>query len=120
MQSHPVILANEPRLLRDALRRIVKSVGLEVAGVVQDPARLAPAAGAEAAPWVIVSLGPGGELSGMAETLLGERSVVGVVALAPDGRQAKVKRGDAPARDLIHLSLEDLLALLRGGTIADG
>jgi len=61
MQTHRVVLANESRLLREMLERVIRKVpDLEVVGHAADPARLPSVLEETDAQWVIVSLLPNG------------------------------------------------------------
>lgn len=114
-EVHGVILAYEHRLLRGMLERAIKKTpGLQVVGEMTDPDRLQPLLDETGAHWVIVSLAPDGRLPDTVDTLLAAHRSVRILAVACDGSQAKVKgRGDRE-QVLDDLSLEELVAILRG------
>jgi hypothetical protein len=116
MQSSQVVLANEPRLLRGMLKRVIaKAPGLQVVGEVTDPAKLSFLIQQTDARWVIVSLWPEGLLPGALESLLTEHSSVCIMGVAADGSQARIKRAKCPEEDLHNLSLSKLIAVLSEG-----
>jgi DNA-binding NarL/FixJ family response regulator len=118
MQSSQVILANEPRLLRGMLKRVIaKAPGLQVVGEVTDPAKLSSLIQQTNARWVIVSLWPRGFLPSTLEFLLTEHSSLCILGVAADGSQARIKRAESPEEDLPNLSLGKLIAVLSDGPI---
>jgi hypothetical protein len=113
-----VILANEPRLLRGMLKRVIaRAPGLQVVGEVTDPAMLSSLIQQTNARWVIVSLWPKGLLPTVLQALLTEHSSVCILGVAADGSQARIKRAESPEEDLPNLSLGKLIAVLSEGPI---
>lgn len=119
MQSTRVILANEPRLLREMLKRVItRAPELQVVGEVTDPTKLSPLLHKTHAQWLIVSLWPEGLVPGAIESLLVEHSSLGILGMAGDGSQARIKRAESTEQELHNLSLNRLIAVLREGYIA--
>lgn len=117
MQLSQVVLANEPRLLRGMLKRVIaKAPGLQVVGEATDPAKLSSMIRQTGARWVIVSLWPEGLLPGSLEALLAEHASVSILGVAADGSQARIKRHESPEEVLHSLSLARLIAILREGS----
>ena len=113
MQASRVILANEPRLLRGMLRRVIARIpGLEVVGEVTDPAMLPSLINETEAQWVLTSAWPEGRPPSAVQFLLAERSSVCVLGLAADGSQARIVCAGASEETREGLSLEDLLTIL--------
>jgi hypothetical protein len=116
MQMRQVILANQPRLLRGMLKRVIaKTPDLQVVGEAANPAELSSIIEQTSACCVIVTLWPEGLMPSALESLLMERSSVCILGVAPDGSQARVKRSESPEENLRNLSLGKLIAVLREG-----
>ena len=113
MEAHRVILANESRLLREMLERVINKVpDLEVVGHAADAARLQSLLKETDAQWVIVSLLPNNKIPAVANSLLAEHPSLRVLAIAVDGSQVKAKWVEPHEKDLGDLSLEELIAIL--------
>jgi DNA-binding NarL/FixJ family response regulator len=113
MQMSRVILANEPRLLRGLLQRVLSRVpGLAVVGEVSDPAQLAPMVDQSEPQWVIVSIWPEGSVPSVIQPLLGKPTPPGILGMAADGSQVKVMTAGTPEETRGGLSLDDLIAIL--------
>jgi hypothetical protein len=109
-----VILANEPRLLRGMLGRVIRQIhGLEIAGEVTDLTQLPSVIEQSGAHWVIVSIWPAGEMPPMIEGILARYHSVRVLGMAADGSEAKLIGAGLPEKALTGLSLDDLIATLR-------
>jgi hypothetical protein len=116
MQPSQVILANEPRLLRGMLKRVIaRAPCLRVAGEVTDPAKLSSLIQQTKAKWVVVSLWPAGLLPSEIESLLTEHSTVCVLGIAADGSQARIVSTESLEEDLCNLSLGKLIAIMSEG-----
>lgn len=108
-----IILANEPRLLREMLKRVFrKRFDLEVVAEVSNLSRLSEVIARTQPQWVVVTLLPNGALPGYAHGLSLLYPRLGIVAVAGDGSRVKVMSGDLFERDLDGISLNDLLAIL--------
>ena len=113
MQTNRVILANEPRLLRGMLRRVISGApGLEVMGEAMDLAKLSSLVSQSKAQWVIVSIWPAGIVPNSVQSMMVERSALCILGMAADGSQARVICTDSPEETLDELSLDDLIAIL--------
>ena len=113
MQTSRVILANEPRLLRGMLRRVIARIpGLEVVGEVTDAAMLPSLVDETEVQWIITSAWPEGRPPSAVQSLLAGRSSVCILGMAADGSQARIVCADATEETREGLSLEDLLTIL--------
>jgi len=116
MKARRVILANESRLIREMLERVIKKVpDLEVVGHAADAVRLPSLLEETDAQWVIVSLLPDSKIPAVADSLLAEHSSLRVLAIAVDGSQVKAKWVEPHEKDLGDLSLEELIDILEDG-----
>jgi hypothetical protein len=114
MQTSRVILANEPRLLRGMLRRVLaRTPGLKVVGEVTDLAKLSSLVRRCRAQWVVVSTGTEGRVPSAVQSLLVEGSSLCILGMAADGSQAKILRTGSPEETREGLSLDDLVATLQ-------
>src|SRR5436305_2091466 len=87
-----VLLANEPRLFREMLQRVMQNTpGIEVVGEVTELSALREALAETGANWVIVSLSPAGRLPDVVEPLLVEFPSLCVLGVADDGSHAEVR-----------------------------
>jgi hypothetical protein len=90
-QPRRVLLAVQPRLLREMLRHaILKSPYLRLVGEVCNGGELSPMVEAKDPQWVIVSLSPDGELPDAAERLWMAAPSISILAVASDGSQVKM------------------------------
>jgi hypothetical protein len=113
MKSSHVILANEPRLLRGMLKRVLNRVpDLEVVGEVTDQALIRSLVKETDAQWVIVPFWSDGKEPHAIQDLLAEYPTVSVMGLTADGSRAKIKQAGKPEESLPGLSLEDLVGAL--------
>ena len=114
-QLHRIILANEPRLLREMLGHVFDGTpGLQVVAIVENPVQLAAVVGQEKVHWLVVTLESG---DGLAPTYLTNDEPPSLLAISEDGRQVEVQRttpdGNQEAYKLYDISLESLLSILR-------
>ena len=108
-----VILANEPRLFREMLERVFKKqIDLQVVAEVLNFSQLPDVIARTGADWVVVSLLPNGELPDYADVLISLHPRIGVLAVAWDGSQVKVKSSHLAEEELVGISLTDLLTIL--------
>lgn len=114
MKSYRVILANQPRLLRGLLHRVLsKTPDIQVVGEVTDLEALRPELEETDAQWVVVPMWQSGGFPAPLHRLLQLHPAVCLLGLSPDGSQAKVRCPDGREATLSSISLEDLLAMLR-------
>jgi hypothetical protein len=113
MQTSRVILANEPRLLRGLLRRVIaRTPGLQVVGEAKDPSELTSLVNECGAQWVVVPMWPEGLAPSVVLSLLLDQPALSVLGMAPDGSTAKIARtGSISTYE--GLSLDEMLALMR-------
>ena len=114
MKPCRILLANRPRLLREMLGRAMAGIpGLIVVGEITDLTRLPSAVKQTAADWVVVSLARGSDMPRLVQRLLADSPHVGVLALAPDGGQARVSYPGRCEEGLVACSLDEVAAALR-------
>lgn len=113
MSEAEVILAIEPRLLREFLQRaIAKAPGLRVVAA-PNGLRGLPALPETSQPrWLVVSLRADGRLPAPVDVLLSGQPALCVVGVADDGGLARIRRAGAPDIEMPRLSLPDLVAVL--------
>jgi DNA-binding NarL/FixJ family response regulator len=114
MKSYRVILANQPRLLRSLLRRVLRNAGdIDVVGEVTDLESLPPEVEQTDAQWVIVSLWRNGDFPDALRSLMVEHPALCLMGLAADGSQAIIRCPGSAEIAVSSLSLESLFAALR-------
>jgi DNA-binding NarL/FixJ family response regulator len=113
MEACRVVVANEPRLLRSMLNRVIRKVrGLQVVAEVSDLATLPSTVEETNAQWVIVSMWPDGSLPARLRGLLATHPDLCRVGVAADGSQARVRRPGSPERVMHSPSLRELIVTL--------
>jgi DNA-binding NarL/FixJ family response regulator len=114
MKSYRVILANQPRLLRSLLRRVLRKSGdIDVVGEVTDLESLPSKVEQTDAQWVIVSLWRNGNFPDALRSLMVEHPALCLLGLAEDGSQAIIRCPGSAEAAVSRLSLDSLLAALR-------
>jgi len=114
MKPYRVILANQPRLLRSLLRRVLRKTGdIDVVGEVSDLENLPPKVEQTDAQWVIVSSWRNGDFPEAFRSLMVEHPALCLLGLAADGSQAIIHCPGAAEFTVSNLSLESLFATLR-------
>ena len=109
-----IILANNPRLLRGMLKRVLQNVpDLVVVGETSDSKGLLAMIEQTNAKWIVLSLPVDGKIPEEAETILSVHPNVFVLAVAADGSRVKVKWRELYEKELKGLVLDDLMAVLR-------
>ena len=117
VQPHRIVLANESRLWREMLKRVIEKIpDLRIVGVVTDLAILASVVEQTSAGWVILSLTRDGKIPEMAESLLSVHPSVRILAVATDGSQVKMKWLEPHEDELDDWSLNEMIDVLRGST----
>lgn len=113
MQPQRIVLANEPRLVREMLKHVIeKSPELRIVGEVADLKRSKVFLKEAQADWVIVSLDPDGEIPNGVESLLAEHPSVCVLAVAKDASCVRVAWREHHEDRLDGLSLVEFLTIL--------
>jgi hypothetical protein len=115
MRTHQIILANEPRLLRGLLGRVLaKEPRLDVVDQVEQVDRL-PAAVERGNPeWVVVSLWPDGDIPDSLVSLLREHATLSLLGIAGDASEVRTVGPELSEEQLGDVSLADLVAVFRG------
>lgn len=121
MESYRVVLANEPRLLRGLLHRVLQQApGVQVVGQETDPTKLSSTVDESQADWVIVSLWQNGHLPASLRALVAEHPSLCLMGMAPDGSQARIWSLENGEQSLNGLSLDDFVATLRQAHSSQG
>ena len=110
-----IVLANQPRLLREMLGRVFSiTPGLQVVAEVDDPMHLSDVISDSQANWLIVTLD--GDGSAPLLNRAKESSFFSLMAISPDGKQVEVHTttadGHAQSYTLYDISLSVLLSVL--------
>jgi len=114
MESYRVVLANEPRLLRGLLSRVLKQApGLQVVGQELDKAKLSSTVAESRADWVIVSLWQNGNLPAFLRDLVSEHPSLCLLGMAADGSRARTWCLGRGEQSLNGLTLDEFLTTLR-------
>lgn len=112
-----IVLANQPRLLREMLGRVFSTTpGLQVVAEVDDATSLAEVCGKAQISWLIVTLGSDGAVPSSLPSRTKGNALLSLMAISPDGKQVEVQ---TPAADgtvqnytFYDISLAVLLAIL--------
>jgi DNA-binding NarL/FixJ family response regulator len=114
MKPYRVILANQPRLLRSLLRRVLRNTGdIDVVGEITDLENLPPQVEQTDAQWVIVSMWRNNDFPETLHSLTVEHPALCLLGLAADGSQVIVRCPGAAEVAVSNPSLESLFAALR-------
>lgn len=114
MESYRVVLANEPRLLRGLLSRVLKQApGVMVVGQELDEAKLSSTVGESQADWVIVSLWQNGNLPAFLRNLVSDHPSLCLLGMAADGSRARTWCLERGEQSLNGLTLEEFISTLR-------
>jgi DNA-binding NarL/FixJ family response regulator len=112
-----IILANDSRLLREMLRRVLKrSPRLEIVAEIEDLDQLGPVLAKTGASWIIVSLTPEGKFPGVVKTLLHDHTTTHVLAIATDASAVKLLHMEPNERQVDVYSVEEILSLFSSET----
>jgi DNA-binding NarL/FixJ family response regulator len=116
MKSYRVILANQPRLLRSLLRRVLRNTGdIDVVGEVTDLDYLLSTVEQTDAQWIIVSLWQNGDFPERLRSLMVQHPALCLLGLATDGSRAIIRCSGAAEVAVSSPSLENLFTTLRSG-----
>lgn len=109
-----VILANDSRLLRQMLGRVLaRAAHVEVVAEVDDLQELAATVQRTGAHWIIVSLTPESEFPESVVALLQSRATTHVLAMAADGSATRVLTMEPCEQQVRILSVAEILSLLQ-------
>jgi len=110
-----IIMANQPRLWRDLLSyAIEKTPDLQVVGKVSNISKLYSFVEQSKPNWVIISLPYNGNIPKIIAKFLNLHPSIAVMAVSQDGTHIKIKRAASREREIVNISLEELLILLKG------
>jgi DNA-binding NarL/FixJ family response regulator len=116
---HLIVLANEPRMLRDMLQRALDGTpGFIVVDQTEDLSQLNTLFQQVQIDWLVVTLGRDGEISREAQHCFKRTPSLSLLALSSDASRADVfvrtsKQGGVLKFSLIELTLMALVAILR-------
>jgi DNA-binding NarL/FixJ family response regulator len=114
MESYRVVLANEPRLLRGLLSRVLQQApGVLVVGQEMDKAKLSSMVAERQADWVIVSLWQNGNLPAFLQALVAEHPSLCLLGMAADGSRARTWCQERGEQSLNSLTLDTFITTLR-------
>jgi DNA-binding NarL/FixJ family response regulator len=113
MSVKRVILANDSRLLREMLHRVInKADHLEVVQEVPNHADLPFAIERFNPAWVIVSLPYKDRAQGQINDFMADYPSIRFILLSPDDKSVKMKWQNSYEEDLTNLSLRDFIHFL--------
>jgi len=112
-----IVLANQPRLLREMLGRVFSTTpGLEVVAEVDDATSLAEVCGRSQITWLIVTLGSDGVVPPQLPNRTKGNAYLSLMAISPDGKQVEVhttaENGNVKSYTFYDISLTVLLSIL--------
>lgn len=115
MSEQRIILANNSRLVREMLNRIlIKTGNLKVVQEITDHENLPKAIDEHEAEWVIMTLPTDKDIPTWVDTYIVDHPQVRIMALANDGSWVKTKWIESHEEELDNLSLKDLIHILGG------
>ena len=115
MSDQRIILANDSRLLREILNRILlKADNLDVVQDVSDFRKLPAVIEHKDAEWVILSMQADKKLPEWIDAYLCRHPYVKVLSVSSDGSWMKIKWLDSHEQDIADPSLQDLIHILEG------
>ncbi|HSM71033.1 MAG TPA: hypothetical protein VK851_05785 [Anaerolineales bacterium] len=115
MTDQRIILANDSRLIREMLNRILlKAEHLEVVQQVDDQGSLPDSIQQQDAEWIILSLSEDNKIPDWADDYIREHPLLRILTVSHDGSWVKMKRLDKREQDFVNLSLQELLNILEG------
>jgi DNA-binding NarL/FixJ family response regulator len=115
MTEQRIILANDSRLVREMLNRILhKTDNLEVVREITDHADLPTAIKSPEAEWVIMSMPSDRNMPDWVDTYIIEHPRIRFMAVANDGSWVKTKWLEYHEEEMDNLSLRDLIHILGG------
>jgi hypothetical protein len=118
-QTQLIVLANQPRLLREMLQRVLdKTPGLLVVAEEHRLDRLEEVFGQVQIDWLVVTLSSDGQLPHQVHVLLKQIPSLSLLAISSDGNHVKVgvttETGLMHQCDLFGITLAKLLTILLG------
>jgi DNA-binding NarL/FixJ family response regulator len=115
MTKQRIILANDSRLVREMLNRILhKTDNLEVVKEITDHADLPIAIKNPEAEWVIISMPVDKKMPDWVDTYIIDHPRMRFMAVANDGSWVKTKWLEHHEEEMDNLSLRDLIHILGG------
>ena len=115
MTDQRIILANDSRLMREMLNRILlKAKHLDVVQQVTDHEDLPAAIQQQDAEWIILSMPADNKIPDWADTYLQKHPNVRIMAVSPDGSRVNLKWLDKREQNFPNPTLQELIDLLEG------
>lgn len=114
-----IILAGEPRFLREMLRQVInKTSGLQVVGEIDEIRELDEHLQQSNVDWIVMALRENGQVPEAAENLITQKfPSVRIMGVSSDGSRVKIAWVGLKAAELEEASIEDLTGILRGGSV---
>ena len=118
-QTKKVILAGEPRFLREMLRQVIdKSSGLLVVGEIDNIRDLDERLQRFRVDWIVMALRENGQVPVEVENLITQSfPSVRIMGVSSDGSRVKIAWVGLKDAELEEASVDDLTGILRGGSI---
>lgn len=108
-------MANQPRLWRDLLSHAIeKAPGLQVVGKISNISKLYSFVEQFQPNWVIISLPSNGHIPRIIRKFLNLHPSITILAISQDGAHVKIKSSAFREREIVNISLEELIILLKG------
>lgn len=113
MSDQRIILANDSRLLREMLNRILlKADHLDVVQQVTNLEDLPAAIRQQDAEWIILSMPADNKIPDWTDAYLQEHPFVKIMTVSPDGSKVKMKWLDKREQDFPNPTLQELINIL--------
>ena len=113
MSKQRIVLANDSRLLREMLNRVLlKTDRLKVVQEVAEQKDLPAALEQQEAEWVLLSLPADSQIPEWTEPYLKEHPLMRIMTIAADGSWVRVKWMESHEERITNLSLQDLIHIL--------
>lgn len=113
MSDQRIILANDSRLLREMLNRILhKSEHLDVVQQISGLESLPGAIQKQGVEWIILTLPEDNKIPDWTDGYMDEHPYVKILTVSPDGGSIKMKWFDKREQDYPDLSLQELIQML--------
>jgi len=113
MSDQRIILANDSRLLREMLNRILlKAEHLDVVQLVAGHEDLPAAIQQQDVEWIILSMPVDNKIPGWTDAYLQEHPFVKIMTVSPDGSRVKMKWLDKREQDFPNPTLQELINIL--------
>ena len=115
MTDQRIILANDSRLMREMLNRILlKAEHLDVVQQIADPEDLPDAIQQQDAEWIILTMSADNKIPDWTDTYLQKHPFARIMTVSSDGRRVNLKWLDKREQDFPNPTLQELINILEG------